>query len=491
MHKTFSAINITDKRSYLTTLCWVFLFIVSLTKVESSSGINDDYVDRVYIGFHDVATMPFSRSDSVAVTFPENIFGKSDGPRIYLTGGCIEDQQCTLDNGYLTCYCPAITDSCDYFSPETLTWSTNCSSSLTPRYRHMAAKVDNNMYIAGGRALDDSLITTIEKYNPITDKWSVAFEWPNATSDGIAFGVDDILYIVGGYLADYSSPGLITAINVTSGEFNSSLAKMPYGAGDIAGAQISGNGFYVIGGWSATLSNNFCTPLKSVQYYSIENNSWSIVDSLNYGRGDLAIGTIENKIFAVGGEKKDSSDTTCTKSVPVDQVERYNRKNNSWIIEEDIPSDLFRFIGASYNSSTSIYSSAIFLFGGQGIYENTSSTTGIFPIRNSTIKYIPQSIALPSHSKKVLSKGGIAGIVIAGIVVLSVLVCLLLSYCEYRRQGYYTNLDKLESNEGVPANVKSTMELIETSSNDKAAPHPLNSGVLVHAPMSDVEEARI
>ena len=58
-------------------------------------------------------------------------------------------------------------------------------------------------------------------------------------------------------------------------------------------------------------------------------------------------------------------------------------------------------------------------------------------------------------------------------------------------QGYYTNLDKLESNEGVPESAKSTMDLLEAS-NKKAAPQPLSNGALVHVvPITDDEEARI
>ena len=48
-------------------------------------------------------------------------------------------------------------------------------------------------------------------------------------------------------------------------------------------------------------------------------------------RGDLAVGVIDNFLFAVGGETKDPN---CSYSVPVSKVERLRTNHSLWAQEE-------------------------------------------------------------------------------------------------------------------------------------------------------------
>jgi len=417
----------------------IILFVSTLfglTAASSSSTGNDD-LD--YVGFHTVATMPHKLSDSVAVTFQENIFNDDNGPRIYLTGGCITNQYCTVVNktdDALSCMCEGITNATTYFIPEKLEWF-HVQSMLQERYRHMSAKVGNYLYVAGGRALNDSLILMIEQYNPITNEWNNMWMWPNtstATSDGVAFGAGNLLYIAGGYDSMYNSPGYLYSVDVTTGHWNQ-LASMKKGRGDIEVAEFHGR-FYVAGGWNS--NNGFAQPYADVEYYSVETNTWTLVASMSLARGDFVLAVMANSIFAVGGETRPLNDTSYTHSIPVKYAERYIYENNSWIQEESIPDNLFRFVGASYNSSTDVYSSAIYLFGGQGTL-NTSAL--YYPLRDYTIKYIPAS-TVQSSSNNPLSPGGIAGIVIAGIVVLiAIVVGCLIAGGYFVHKQYYTELN--------------------------------------------------
>ncbi len=62
------------------------------------------------------------------------------------------------------------------------------------------------------------------------------------------------------------------------------------------------------------------------------------------------------------------------------------------------------------------------------------------PSRNTTLKYIPLSTLTGGRKKgtDVLTPLGIAGVVIAGIVVLAVCVVAGIGYLAYARRGYYT-----------------------------------------------------
>jgi len=319
----------------------------------------------------------------------------------------------------------------------------------------MAAGIGTYMFIAGGRDVGDIIINTIERYDVLANSWEEEAVWVNATSDGVAFSIADMLYIVGGYNQDYSeSVNTMIGYNITSKKFDYTLPPMKYGRGDIDSVSRYGTDFYVVGGWTVP---DFCNASKVVEYYSSVTKTWHEAPSLLYGRGDLAVGIMENYIFAVAGETKTAD---CTLSIPVSTVERLvdSREKNAWNNEEDIPSDLFRFVGAEYNSTlhNNLRTTAIYLFGGQTTYDEAKQT---YSIVDSTIKYYPTSLG--RKRKSTISKGGIAGIVIAGIVVLCLIVCAICAFLEYRRRGYHKLKDE-ESEEGA---VKHEMIELGHSSN--------------------------
>jgi hypothetical protein len=141
--------------------------------------------------------------------------------------------------------------------------------------------------------------------------------------------------------------------------------------------------------------------ILAVEYFSVIDQEWHTAAHMQGKRGDLAVGMLADSLFAVGGETKDPADSTCTHSVPIQFVERLMDGAGAWVREEgqfllimimigieanliildcvvfytillscsDIPDDLFRFVGMSYNSSNDVYKSAIYLFGGQGTYD--------------------------------------------------------------------------------------------------------------------------
>eukprot|EP01035_Chromulina_nebulosa_P020894 gene20894-27084_t len=393
------------------------------------NSIDDDASS--YSGFVTSAPMPFARSDMKANIFNYD-FHDGKGPRIYLIGGCIANQTCVYTDNYLNCACPVITNRCEYFTPDTEEWFP-CASAPTNRYQHTTAFVNNKLYLAGGRTVpDDNLIETVDVYDPLTDSWSTPFNWTEATSDAVAFGSGDLLYLAGGYSKNYSTFGRLQSVNVNTGEWNSNYPYMKVGRGDIRVASIDHINYYVIGGFVA---DNFCVPSNVVESYNIETNTWTTKSSLLYARGDVSVGTIGDNIFAIGGETISSD---CSHSIPVSVVSRYSIGSNGWEVENSSPEDLFRYTSESYNESTSISTRAIYLFGGQGLFVGSLTGTGYYPIRDYTIKYFPKY----SHqSSETLSPGGIAGVVIGGAVFLIIVVFLVLTYIGYRNRKYFTRED--------------------------------------------------
>lgn len=448
------------------------LLVLMFMLQDVSGNNNNDDVD--FLGFHTVATMPYNCSDMTATTF-EMDYGDSDGSRIYLVGGCIADQICEItdpDSGAIFCYCPEITNQCIYFTPDTEEWHTDCSSAPTDRYRHMAVKIDQYLWLLGGRTVEDDLITSVERYDTTTDTWTTPFNWTEAVSDAAAFAANDgIIYVVGGYDAAYNTLSQLIAIDSSNGAVDNSLPSMFLGRGDLAVIQFQGNNFWVVGGWNAETSNGFCDPSTDVEVFNTDSLTWRNASDLENGRGDLVLGIMDDGIFAVGGETKNQSSPECSYSIPVKIVERHLDDNGYWNDEEDIPSNIFRFSGASYNSTgdNSEYLTAIYLFGGQGSYNEVNKT---FPLLGSTIKYIPTSTGSSKKSSSSsgnddLSAGGIAGITIAVVIVVACIIAIIVvAVLIYWRKRHYTQLDDNAANGmemgGIGSRVQPTMRLIIT-----------------------------
>lgn len=429
--------------SLLALMCAVYA--ISVIGHDHDPDDHDDHdhdADNDFVGFHNVATMPFAVSDMTATLLDSN------GPRVYVVGGCISDQQCEpapwndpINPDDLFCTCRETTSKCNYFTPDDQMWHTDCADGTTPRYRHKAAAVQNTLYVAGGRTVEDSIIKTVDKYDVEKNLWETVATWDTATSDGAAFSYNSKLYLVGGWNADYSlAETALVSLNVDTLVWDMSHAAMPFGVGDIVATPFGGiNTFYVLGGWT---HDDFCAPKAYVQVYDAPTNKWTVQTPLELPRGDMAVGVMDNSLFAIGGEKKEEGDVTCSRSAPVSRVERFNM--TAWDEEEDIPADVFRFSSASYEGTSS--TSAIYLFGGQGTYDPVTKS---FPVRDYTIKYIPAS-TVHSDSDKDLDDGEIAGIAVAAIVVVIALVLMACAYMEYRRRGYYTNLEKQEAEATAP-----------------------------------------
>lgn len=102
---------------------------------------DDDTTDYTSISaLNRSATMPFARSDMTANSIRMD-FGHGYEERIYLIGGCIQDQQCNFYNSSdasagVGCICPKITNACNYFDPLTETWH-DCAPVPRNRYRHV------------------------------------------------------------------------------------------------------------------------------------------------------------------------------------------------------------------------------------------------------------------------------------------------------------------------------------------------------------------
>ena len=215
------------------------------------------------------------------------------------------NQEDPPDPNNLFCSCTSVTALANYFVPERHMFYTDVAPALTSRYRHGAAGVGGKLYLAGGRSLDDTIIPSIEMYDPVTNMWAEVAQWVDATSDCAVASYGNSVYMFGGYTAFYDVSDLVTTFNVNTLEFSTAHATMPLGRGDVH-AQVLGGSAFILGGWAF----DFCESERSAYEYSFSSDTFTVLPDMTFPRGDLAIGVMGSSIFAIGGTLHVSFQTT-------------------------------------------------------------------------------------------------------------------------------------------------------------------------------------
>ena len=368
-------------------------------------------VNASYKSLQTSIQMPYKASDMSATLYDKSL--DSNGPRIYIIGGCVTDQVCGKPGGD-DCYCTQSTKKCKYFTPENPSWH-DCADALTDRYRHSAASVGDYLYVIGGRdTVSDALIPDIEVYEIKNDVWHTFATQTSSqvVSDSAAFSYGNSFYVVGGYNDNvatnnfYIEKATMLAYDTSSSKISFSgspttMASMSTARGDIGLGELN-NEIYVTGGWES----DWCTPSKVVEKYNPKTDTWVTLPDLLYGRGDMVTGVLDNYIFSIAGEQKQGfSLPHCNISIPVNYVGKYSPSSNAWSVEESLSLNIFRFAGTSYKSSST---EAIYLFGGELTFDQSLGPYGGYEIVDNVYQYLPASVA----PKKGLTEGQIAGIVI-------------------------------------------------------------------------------
>ncbi|XP_077997610.1 ectoderm-neural cortex protein 1-like [Glandiceps talaboti] len=96
---------------------------------------------------------------------------------------------------------------------------------------------------------------------------------------------------------------------------------------------------FVIGGWDT--NHSMCC--QSMWKYSIVENTWSQCANLNVARYDIAVGVMDDFIFAIGGQIG-SLDV----AHPVTTVEKYDTGTDQWIEVDPLPSVLTKPVVTVY-----------------------------------------------------------------------------------------------------------------------------------------------
>ncbi len=229
-----------------------------------------------------------------------------------------------------------------------------------PRHKHASLSIDGKIWIIGGRNGDDDVISQVDIYDSVQNKWLTldsgleSIQVPNTDdpnnnnnnddmidyvgiSDHCMFNFGPTLFLTGGYDSNYVAvPHTILIDTIASLQSNNLVYKLvsPLNVARGGCAAVSHGGSkgalaYVSGGF--THEDGYCEAMSSVERYDVRSGQWVLLDT---GKEDaregvkydnnvnnklrntgLAIGRAHHSLFyymghivAFGGEKRGTFD---------------------------------------------------------------------------------------------------------------------------------------------------------------------------------------
>lgn len=145
-------------------------------------------------------------------------------------------------------------------------------------------------------------------------------------SDGQSITCNGKIYLIGG-LTENNEVGVVRNHVLEYDPFYESVvskANMSLGRFRF-GAACHDNNIYIVGGFSSKADGDAGTCLSSMQSFDTVTNLWSPKASMGTARGDLALVTIGDKLYAVGGYG-----TNYDMTVAGTLTEEYNPATDSW-----------------------------------------------------------------------------------------------------------------------------------------------------------------
>ena len=242
--------------------------------------------------------------------------------KIYAIGGTVEDGS----NAFTTV---------EEYDPATDRWTTK-TSLTTGRYDLAVGVVNNKIYAIGGcSGLGCLSLKTIEEYDPVTDQWTTKASMQSPGNRFAAGVVNNKIYAIGG--AGNSVEEYDPLTDTWTPKAPILTVRSSHAVGVVGGK------IYAIGGGTVAEST-------IVEEYDPATDTWTTKAPMPTGRQSLAVGVVNNKIYAIGG---------VTSNLFLTGVEEYDPSNDTWMTKTPVPSG-----GPSTDPSAGVVNNKIYAMGG-------------------------------------------------------------------------------------------------------------------------------
>jgi N-acetylneuraminic acid mutarotase len=231
-------------------------------------------------------------------------------------------------------------------------WS-NGTSMPTSRSEITATIIGDNIYVIGGLDKSGNVLDTVEVYNIKNDSWNTVAPLPQPLHHTTASNFDGKIYLIGGFPTPIASnwmPSNKLFIYDPVEDKWSEGKSMPTARGSTAANFINGT-LYVTGGYGLS------KVLDVNEAYNPLLNEWTSKSSMPTPRHHAGSAVVDDKVFVIGGRILDLAP-----SVNININERYDPKEDKWIMLEPMPSNRSGIGATSINNTTTIY-----IFGGENL----------------------------------------------------------------------------------------------------------------------------
>lgn len=181
-------------------------------------------------------------------------------------------------------------------SLEGLVWST-VQDIPTPRWGLSVVAVDDKIYAIGGVVEGDSVVATMEIFDPSTNTWTTGVDMPTAVLLPASAVIDGKIYIAGGINWKIT----FSTLNVfdPSTDTWTSLTDMPSPRHSAGGAGFDGK-FYVAGG-----ANSFFLA-DDLWSYDVATSTWTSLAKMPRLKASFGMVANDDRIYAIGGESENN-----------------------------------------------------------------------------------------------------------------------------------------------------------------------------------------
>jgi N-acetylneuraminic acid mutarotase len=219
--------------------------------------------------------------------------------KIYVIGGTV---------GVTTDLVSEFTGSVEVYDPVTDKWETK-TPMPTPRADLHASVVDGKIYLIGGKERwgDDPLYHELdvnEIYDPDSDSWTTASPMPIPVFGYASTVVSGQIYIFGGArqlrtgFNDLTSVGSTQVYDVKNNTWTTKAslpAPLSFAAADATGGLTAPQRIYVVGGFDQSDYGD------AVHVYDVDRDRWGSGAAMPTPRGYLAMGVVDDILYAIGG----------------------------------------------------------------------------------------------------------------------------------------------------------------------------------------------
>ncbi len=211
--------------------------------------------------------------------------------------------------------------------------------------------IDGKIYLVGGMSESPNPLSTLEEYDPITEKWTKKADMPTPRGMLSVCALNGKIYAIGGV-----SPGTTSATEEYDPKTDKWTKKtdMPTPRSFLSVCALNGK-IYAIGGIDENLKT-----LPTVEEYDPVKNKWSKKANMLTPRAFFSAISFDNKIYCFGGLAMAGSKANGRNKdeIYLSSVEEYDPITDKWTKKANMPT-------GRAGLSTSVVNGFIYAMGGQ------------------------------------------------------------------------------------------------------------------------------